>query len=220
MLKYDFYRGWYLPSNGTIAEVVLHELDLNFQGDKFEALIYQKQWELLQKCIIWLLHRYSPLNGIIVNVLLCDLDLHFQGQAFSCYAFVVKICTGSRCSRQICLELHSLAVCCSCCLTWQIWMLLLMSVALQEPKRRGKFKVINSENNITTEVIVDRIITHRFVWLISLQFFCYQFINLTLLLLFCKVRNMEGVDGINWKVKNRLSVELYSTNLFNPFILS
>ena len=32
MLKYDFYRGWYLPRNGTIADAVLNDLNLNFQG--------------------------------------------------------------------------------------------------------------------------------------------------------------------------------------------
>ena len=35
MLKYDFYRGWYLPSNETIVIVVLRDLDLHlFQGKK------------------------------------------------------------------------------------------------------------------------------------------------------------------------------------------
>ena len=32
-MKYgDIYRIWYLPSNGTIANVVLHDFDLRFQG--------------------------------------------------------------------------------------------------------------------------------------------------------------------------------------------
>ena len=30
--KYDLHRIWYLPSNGTIANVVLSDLDLHFQG--------------------------------------------------------------------------------------------------------------------------------------------------------------------------------------------
>lgn len=30
-----------------------------------------------------------------------------------------------------------------------------------EPKRQGKFKLLNSENTMTTEKIVDRIIHHR-----------------------------------------------------------
>ena len=32
MLKNDFYRGWYLPSNGTIVNVELRDLDINFHG--------------------------------------------------------------------------------------------------------------------------------------------------------------------------------------------
>ena len=39
MLKYDFYSGWYLPSNGTVANVVLHDLDLNFEGQTFQVAI-------------------------------------------------------------------------------------------------------------------------------------------------------------------------------------
>ena len=31
MFKHDCYRGWYLPSNRTIASVVLRDLELNFQ---------------------------------------------------------------------------------------------------------------------------------------------------------------------------------------------
>ena len=32
MLNYDFYKDWYLPSNGTIAIGILRDLDLHFQG--------------------------------------------------------------------------------------------------------------------------------------------------------------------------------------------
>ena len=32
MLKYNFYRDWYLPSNGTILHIPLRDLDLNLQG--------------------------------------------------------------------------------------------------------------------------------------------------------------------------------------------
>ena len=49
---------WYLPSNGTIANVVLHDLDLNFQSQKCETLIFQKRWEVSQKYVIWLLLRF------------------------------------------------------------------------------------------------------------------------------------------------------------------
>jgi len=33
----------------------------------------------------------------------------------------------------------------------------------QEPKRRGKFVLVDSQNDVTTEGIVQRIIAHRFV---------------------------------------------------------
>ena len=37
MLKYVFYWGWYLPSNGTIADAVFHDLVLNFRGQTFSS---------------------------------------------------------------------------------------------------------------------------------------------------------------------------------------
>ena len=40
MPKYDFFRGSYLPSNGTIANGVLHEIDLYFQGQTFSCHAY------------------------------------------------------------------------------------------------------------------------------------------------------------------------------------
>ena len=91
MLKYDFHRGWYLSTNGTIANVVLCYLDLNFQGHKFELLISWKQLELLQKCVKWLLQRLIfAIEYTIVNVVLRDSNINFQCQIFSCYAFVMK----------------------------------------------------------------------------------------------------------------------------------
>ena len=37
MFKCDFYRVRYLPSDGAVAKVVLRDIDLNVQGDKFEV---------------------------------------------------------------------------------------------------------------------------------------------------------------------------------------
>ena len=37
MLKYDFYRGWHLPSNGAILHVPHCDLDLYFQGHKISG---------------------------------------------------------------------------------------------------------------------------------------------------------------------------------------
>ena len=42
----DAYRVRYLPTNDVTANVELYDLDMNFQGDKFETLISRKHWEL------------------------------------------------------------------------------------------------------------------------------------------------------------------------------
>ena len=39
MFKNDFYKGWYLPSNETVANFVLRDLDLNFQEQNFQFAI-------------------------------------------------------------------------------------------------------------------------------------------------------------------------------------
>ena len=61
MHKYDFYRGWYLPSNGIIANVVLYDLALNCQKSLNWNVNISKRWELSQN---------APSNGTIANVVL------------------------------------------------------------------------------------------------------------------------------------------------------
>ena len=39
MLKSDFYRGWYLPSNETISNIVLNDFVLNFHGQTLQVAI-------------------------------------------------------------------------------------------------------------------------------------------------------------------------------------
>ena len=51
-VSYDFYRGRYLPSNGIIANVVLRDLDLNFQDNKLKKVISWKS-NVAQKCMLW-----------------------------------------------------------------------------------------------------------------------------------------------------------------------
>ena len=41
--RYNFYSGWYFPSNGTISIVVLRNFDLNLQGHKYEPLVFRKR---------------------------------------------------------------------------------------------------------------------------------------------------------------------------------
>ena len=100
------FRGWYLPSNGTMAKVMLRNIDLRLQGYKFETLLSWIQWKSYDFCGGY----YRGTNGTIVNAILRNLDIHFQGQAFSCYAFTIKNCSECECSRQICLDWHGPAV--------------------------------------------------------------------------------------------------------------
>ena len=47
MLKYDFYRDLYLPSNETIENFVLCDLDLNFQDQTIHVIILTiKHWKM------------------------------------------------------------------------------------------------------------------------------------------------------------------------------
>ena len=84
MLKYDFYRGCNLPSNGTITNVALRALDLNFQSHSFRFVILEsKGWKNAYIIIaIRQQVRYLPSIGATANVVHRNLDLHFQGHAF------------------------------------------------------------------------------------------------------------------------------------------
>ena len=100
MLEYVFYIDWHLPSNGTIANVVIRDLDLiswlqmwNNNSSEIAKIRYVTLKE------VNLRHHMAPLW-----IILHDLDLHFQGQTFSYYEFCYKNCKGSGCLRQICLD--------------------------------------------------------------------------------------------------------------------
>ena len=94
MFRYDFYTGWYLPSNVTIANVILRGFDLIFQGQIFQLQIFIK-W--LAKHASYGLYRLwylplngaipkvvLPLNGAIPKVVLCDVSLLVQDQISKC----------------------------------------------------------------------------------------------------------------------------------------
>ena len=69
----------YLPSDGATAYVV--RLDLNFQGQKFQTLIFPKQRVSIKTRVMTLIevnNWYLLPNGITTNVL-GDFDLNFQG---------------------------------------------------------------------------------------------------------------------------------------------
>ena len=81
----------YLPSNGIIANVVLHDLDLNFLSKKYWNVNISETVRAVAK-VHHNIYRgwYLPSNDSIVKVVLLDLDLHFQDQTFSCYVFPQK----------------------------------------------------------------------------------------------------------------------------------
>ena len=54
-IKKNICRFWHLPSNDLIAKIVLHHLDLLFEGQIFETLIILKRLELAQRCMQQLL---------------------------------------------------------------------------------------------------------------------------------------------------------------------
>ena len=56
-VKNDVCRLWHLPSNGVIAKIVLHDLDLLFEGKNCDTLIYLKLLELANKCVEGLLYN-------------------------------------------------------------------------------------------------------------------------------------------------------------------
>ena len=104
------YSDWYSPSNGTVVNVVLRDLDLNFLYQIFDTLVSRKRWELSQKNAGYVFYRgwYSSSNGTTFNVVIRENDRHFQYEIFSSYAFVIKIAQGYL--KLMCLDLHGPAV--------------------------------------------------------------------------------------------------------------
>ena len=78
------YTGWYMPSNGTIANVVFHGFDLIFHGQIFQMLSvdfrYFKSLKWLAKHASYGFYRfwYLPINGAIPKEVLCDVSQIFQ----------------------------------------------------------------------------------------------------------------------------------------------
>ena len=88
MLKYDFYWLWYLPSNGTSANVILRDRDLNFRVHIWNVNIWEMERAIAKMCHDFCQDWSSPSTGEIENIVLRELDLHFQGH--SCYAVAIK----------------------------------------------------------------------------------------------------------------------------------
>ena len=70
--------------NGSISNVVLHDLDLNFQGQTFQVAILTSTFSKNANITIAirLEVRNLPSNGATANVVNHDLDLFFQGHEF------------------------------------------------------------------------------------------------------------------------------------------
>ena len=78
MLSYDLYRARYSAPNGTVANVVLSDLDRNFQTFQL-ALLTGKGWKKANITIAVRLEvTCSPSNGALAKLVYHDLDLHFQ----------------------------------------------------------------------------------------------------------------------------------------------
>ena len=93
MLRYVFYRGWYLPWNGT-----MFDLDLNFKGKTFQVAILTSKrlkikhyychqivsqvfaigWRHCECCILYLVY----LVYLVFYHKMLYLDLYFQGHKF------------------------------------------------------------------------------------------------------------------------------------------
>ena len=99
MLKCDFDRSCYLPSNGTIGNFVLRELDLNFQGQTFRvAILTSKRWTMQSLLLTsnrksGICHRAAPLRMLYV-VTLTNI---FKGHEFSNVNFSETVTAHERC---------------------------------------------------------------------------------------------------------------------------
>ena len=72
------------------ANVVLGNLDLNFQRTTIETLVFRIRWELAYKCMLWLLYHRRHHFGCCS--LLNDLVLNFHGQiCFFVIHFAIQI---------------------------------------------------------------------------------------------------------------------------------
>ena len=85
-------RRWYSPLNETIVNVVLCDLELNFEGHKFEKNNILEMVRTITRMPpktyrSW----YLPSNGNNVKVILHDVDLHFKIIFLLCI-YHIKLC--------------------------------------------------------------------------------------------------------------------------------
>ena len=73
-----------MPSKGTIAYVVLHNLDLNFQSQTFQVATFtSKCWKNATNTVaVRSQVKYLPSNGAAANIVDRDRELHFKINEF------------------------------------------------------------------------------------------------------------------------------------------
>ena len=103
-----------MTSNVIIANVVLHDLDLNVQGPTFqEAILTSKSWKNANNTIaIKLEDRYLSSNGATANVVNYDFYLYFHGHKY----FNLKCELAKKCSSMTFIEIdvcHWNGECCT-----------------------------------------------------------------------------------------------------------
>ena len=103
-----------MPLNGTIANVVFCDLDLNFQGQTFQMAIFTSNgWKMLTLLMLsdrksGIFHRMVPLQMLYIltltlttaNVVYLDLDLDLllQGHEFLNVNISIMLRASEKCS--------------------------------------------------------------------------------------------------------------------------
>ena len=85
MLKYDFYKGLHLPSNGTVMNVFLRDLVLNIQGQTFQVGLFWQVNVRKQQTILLPSDEKSGISrgiSLLRMLYVINLDVHFQGHEF------------------------------------------------------------------------------------------------------------------------------------------
>ena len=101
-------RGWHLHAlmfavKWHNVNVVLHDLDIYCQFQKFETPISRKWWKLAQKCYDVFIIDFDICNRMTQLRMLCSITFTFTFKVkhLSCYAFAIKLCNDSGCHRKI-----------------------------------------------------------------------------------------------------------------------
>ena len=99
-----FYWDQYLLSTRTIVNVVLCDLDLNFQGQTFQVTILtSKSWNKSKHSYC---HQLRSQVYAIADVVHHDIDSHFQGSIFWNVNILKIVRASVNCSRMTFIEIY------------------------------------------------------------------------------------------------------------------